>query len=503
MSLRWTYTWVDRRSEYEELSNLTMQRKPSKIWLKLLQESWAYQLVLFHRSNPKWYVLQNQEIARKKLSEASNNLRKGNMEILVKRFYIEKANGKLRPIGAPNLTSKMIGKAIADMMLWCGGSDIPYQHGFTPNKGIHTAIVNIVDNYESGLTNTYEFDLKGWFNHVRVIWVKDTISTWSSSLSVLFGQLIFNTHIKFEELKQETELVKETSRGDKPVISRRGMTQGMPYSPIAANIALGKEAPKGITMYADDGVYQSRDLILPDWLYKIEIVGAIIEPIKSAWRTGEFEFLGIQINLNEGKLRHQSNSFTWTEWNSQVKEQLLKWLKGINSKYQTVVPLGWHWDITVNSYITCLTEQLTNSQYIQIMWNSLWHAKPWKGWRFFLGGHVVDTLSASSRCLELITKDRSLMYKAKVRPINLDKKMGMQIDRGKYWEVIPYEYHPTGHRNVIQGKLLSIKPRVQPSLRTPRRGGWPPGWEIPLLLLLSPPLPPLEIQGRLIFLGRR
>ena len=62
--------------------------------------------------------------------------------MLVKRFYLIKPSGKLRPIGAPNLTTKMVSKALSDMLQYYAG-DIPGQHGFTHGKGIHTAIINI------------------------------------------------------------------------------------------------------------------------------------------------------------------------------------------------------------------------------------------------------------------------------------------------------------------------------------------------------------------------
>lgn len=89
--------------------------------------------------------------------------------MIVERFYIKKPNGKYRPIGAPNLVSKMIGKAFADMMKHAGGAELEKQHGFHPGRGISTAIYAIWKNLEAGRTEVYEFDLKSWFNKVRPV----------------------------------------------------------------------------------------------------------------------------------------------------------------------------------------------------------------------------------------------------------------------------------------------------------------------------------------------
>jgi hypothetical protein len=89
---------------------------------------------------------------------------------LINRFYIEKSNGKLRPIGAPNVQTKVLHRFIADMLIHVleptrvkNGN-----HAFRKKKGIHTAIIEIIRNYEKcNKPQIYEFDLKSFFNTVQ------------------------------------------------------------------------------------------------------------------------------------------------------------------------------------------------------------------------------------------------------------------------------------------------------------------------------------------------
>lgn len=434
------------------------------VWMKLLQESWGYQMVLFHRSNPKWYYEWSQEVARKKLAEVTNDLRKWDYEILIKRFYLEKSNGKLRPIGSPDLKSKMIGKAFADMLLWCGGSDIPYQHGFIPGKGVHTAIYSIIEKFEAGFRYVYEFDLKGWFNHVRPIWVKETVRRYSKTLSILFGHLIYKTHIKFDQLKQEMELQLVDIINRQIYIARCGMTQGMPYSPVAANIALSgvEKEPEGLTMYADDGVIQSKEKVLPEWLESIEIVGAKLALEKSGWVEASFGFLGVNLDLSNRTISYQDATFKWTEWNIMTQQAVKEWLKRVPNTYNSKTNTGWHWNINKHAYISTLEVNLRFTEKLLILITSIWKAKTYHGYRFFWGYGIVDVQSSSSRCVEQISRDRSLMHKGKLRKYTLWQKreLTLRIKRKGYTELIPYEYHPNGHTHVMNTKvILGVLPR--------------------------------------------
>ena len=56
----------------------------------------------------------------------------------------------------------MVAKAFNDMALNLFAEEVrDTHHGFVPQRGIHTAILNICCNfYELGMTKIYEFDLR-------------------------------------------------------------------------------------------------------------------------------------------------------------------------------------------------------------------------------------------------------------------------------------------------------------------------------------------------------
>lgn len=78
----------------------------------------------------------------------------------------------------------------------------------------------------------------------------------SPFLADILSATLYHTKVDFRELKEETELKLVAESNGLRVIGKAGMTQGMPYSPVAANLALkGVEPhPQGLVMYADDGL---------------------------------------------------------------------------------------------------------------------------------------------------------------------------------------------------------------------------------------------------------
>jgi len=58
------------------------------------------------------------------------------MKLLINRFYILKKNGKMRPIGAPNYESRMISKAMTDLVYAVTEKGrVDEQHGYMKKRG--------------------------------------------------------------------------------------------------------------------------------------------------------------------------------------------------------------------------------------------------------------------------------------------------------------------------------------------------------------------------------
>ena len=327
------WSWVDRSIWTERMLAALGNGVRGGKWFSLIDKVYrpatlrsAWQQVLVNRGAAGVDRVSAERFAGhldRYLSELGQELEAGRYRPLpVRRVEVEKADGKLRPLGIPTVRDRVAQAAVKRVIEPIFEHMFaPTSFGFRPGRSCKDALRVVDGLLKAGYTHVVDADLKGYFDSIPHDRLKQRLAAHISDsrlLALLDGWI-------------EQDVVQELNRWT----PTSGTPQGAVISPLLANLYLHdldlKLAQLGLSMvrYADDFVILCRSAA--EAVHALDVVSAWVaaeglqlHPDKT--HVGDcrlvgqgFEFLGYRFEAGRRWVRDKSLKALKTKIRSQTR----------------------------------------------------------------------------------------------------------------------------------------------------------------------------------------